>query len=136
MRNWWKTRPNTDFCFAEASRAKHKFAVKRNSWPKTRGVAMNPVDHVSSLEMTLTWLQTSDKPPFYSPTVVVTTSTLVKHLLFPDTPPRVKKLVSSLHGEPVYFVVRKRRRSRCDVVWSFTYLSWFKNALLLRGMCI
>lgn len=26
----------------EASRAKHKFAVKRNSWPKTRGVAMNP----------------------------------------------------------------------------------------------
>lgn len=32
---------------SEASRAKHKFAVKRNSWPKTRGVAMNPVDHVS-----------------------------------------------------------------------------------------
>lgn len=31
---------------SEASRAKHKFAVKRNSWPKTRGVAMNPVDHV------------------------------------------------------------------------------------------
>jgi large subunit ribosomal protein L8e len=31
--------------FTEASRAKHKFAVKRNSWPKTRGVAMNPVDH-------------------------------------------------------------------------------------------
>jgi len=29
----------------KASRAKHKFAVKRNSWPKTRGVAMNPVDH-------------------------------------------------------------------------------------------
>lgn len=32
--------------YTEASRAKHKFAVKRNSWPKTRGVAMNPVDHV------------------------------------------------------------------------------------------
>ena len=32
--------------YIEASRAKHKFAVKRNSWPKTRGVAMNPVDHV------------------------------------------------------------------------------------------
>ena len=31
--------------YTEASRAKHKFAVKRNSWPKTRGVAMNPVDH-------------------------------------------------------------------------------------------
>ena len=35
----------------EASRAKHKFAVKRNSWPKTRGVAMNPVDHVSDTRL-------------------------------------------------------------------------------------
>lgn len=34
---------------SEASRAKHKYAVKRNSWPKTRGVAMNPVDHVRPL---------------------------------------------------------------------------------------
>lgn len=32
--------------FTEASRAKHKFAVKRGAnWPRTRGVAMNPVDH-------------------------------------------------------------------------------------------
>ncbi|CEI86464.1 Putative 60S ribosomal protein L2 [Rhizopus microsporus] len=29
----------------KAGRAYHKFKVKRNSWPKTRGVAMNPVDH-------------------------------------------------------------------------------------------
>ncbi|KAG0256863.1 60S ribosomal protein L2A [Mortierella polycephala] len=28
-----------------AGRAFHKYRVKRNSWPKTRGVAMNPVDH-------------------------------------------------------------------------------------------
>ncbi|RVX68118.1 60S ribosomal protein L2 [Exophiala mesophila] len=35
----------TDKPILKASRAKHKFAVKRNSWPKTRGVAMNPVDH-------------------------------------------------------------------------------------------
>jgi large subunit ribosomal protein L8e len=35
----------TDKPLMKASRAKHKFAVKRNSWPKTRGVAMNPVDH-------------------------------------------------------------------------------------------
>ncbi|KAF9027991.1 60S ribosomal protein L2A, partial [Haplosporangium bisporale] len=28
-----------------AGRAYHKYRVKRNSWPKTRGVAMNPVDH-------------------------------------------------------------------------------------------
>ena len=35
----------TDKPLLKASRAKHKFAVKRNRWPKTRGVAMNPVDH-------------------------------------------------------------------------------------------
>jgi len=35
----------TDKPLLKASRAKHKYAVKRNSWPKTRGVAMNPVDH-------------------------------------------------------------------------------------------
>jgi len=29
----------------KAGRAYHKFRVKRNCWPKTRGVAMNPVDH-------------------------------------------------------------------------------------------
>ncbi|KAL2156481.1 hypothetical protein VTH82DRAFT_1226 [Thermothelomyces myriococcoides] len=35
----------TDKPLLKASRAKHKFSVKRNRWPKTRGVAMNPVDH-------------------------------------------------------------------------------------------
>jgi len=29
----------------KAGTAHHKFKVKRNCWPKTRGVAMNPVDH-------------------------------------------------------------------------------------------
>ncbi|KAF7055479.1 hypothetical protein CFC21_063002 [Triticum aestivum] len=29
----------------KAGRAYHKFRVKRNSWPRVRGVAMNPVDH-------------------------------------------------------------------------------------------
>ncbi|CAD6938834.1 unnamed protein product [Tilletia caries] len=29
----------------KAGRAYHKYRVKRNSWPKVRGVAMNPVDH-------------------------------------------------------------------------------------------
>ena len=29
----------------KAGRAYHKFRVKRNCWPRTRGVAMNPVDH-------------------------------------------------------------------------------------------
>lgn len=29
----------------KAGRAFHKYKVKKNNWPKTRGVAMNPVDH-------------------------------------------------------------------------------------------
>jgi len=29
----------------KAGRAFHKYRVKRNSWPKTRGVAMNPCEH-------------------------------------------------------------------------------------------
>jgi len=29
----------------KAGRAKHKYAAKRNCWPRTRGVAMNPVEH-------------------------------------------------------------------------------------------
>merc|ERR1712065_391 len=29
----------------KAGRAYHKYKVKRNCWPRTRGVAMNPVDH-------------------------------------------------------------------------------------------
>ncbi|KAG1811202.1 ribosomal protein L2 [Suillus subaureus] len=29
----------------KAGRAYHKYKAKRNSWPRTRGVAMNPVDH-------------------------------------------------------------------------------------------
>jgi large subunit ribosomal protein L8e len=35
----------TDKPMLKAGRAWHKFRVKRNSWPKVRGVAMNPVDH-------------------------------------------------------------------------------------------
>jgi len=31
--------------FLKAGRAFHKYRVKRNEWPKVRGVAMNPVDH-------------------------------------------------------------------------------------------
>merc|ERR1712065_54516 len=29
----------------KAGTAYHKYRVKRNCWPKTRGVAMNPVEH-------------------------------------------------------------------------------------------
>jgi large subunit ribosomal protein L8e len=35
----------TDKPMLKAGRAYHKYRVKRNSWPKVRGVAMNPVEH-------------------------------------------------------------------------------------------
>merc|ERR1711868_332091 len=35
----------TDKPLLKAGRAYHKYKAKRHSWPKTRGVAMNPVDH-------------------------------------------------------------------------------------------
>jgi len=35
----------TDKPLLKAGRAYHKYKVKRNCWPKVRGVAMNPVDH-------------------------------------------------------------------------------------------
>ena len=35
----------TDKPMLKAGRAWHKFRVKRHSWPKVRGVAMNPVEH-------------------------------------------------------------------------------------------
>lgn len=93
----------------EASRAKHKFAVKRNSWPKTRGVAMNPVDHVrlpcitQHFKMKLISL-------FYSLTEVVIINILVKLRQFHGMRLKVKKQVLLQLGELVYFVVRRRRR--------------------------
>lgn len=102
----------------EASRAKHKFAVKRNSWPKTRGVAMNPVDHVSFLDSFSGRLWVSNHLFFYSLTVVVTTSTLVRPRPSPATPPTVKRPVLSLPGEPVCSVVPRRPRIKPDMVWS------------------
>ena len=35
----------TDKPMLKAGRAYHKYRVKRNEWPKVRGVAMNPVEH-------------------------------------------------------------------------------------------
>jgi hypothetical protein len=32
-------------CSSKAGRAYHKYAVKRNNWPKIRGVAKNTVEH-------------------------------------------------------------------------------------------
>ena len=94
--------------YTEASRAKHKFAVKRNSWPKTRGVAMNPVDHphgVCTFNAVIgNEILTNHR--------VVTINILVRPLQSRDTLHKVKRLVSLLLGELVCCVVLKRSRIR------------------------
>ncbi|KAH7040991.1 translation protein SH3-like domain-containing protein [Microdochium trichocladiopsis] len=119
----------TDKPLLKASRAKHKFAVKRNSWPKTRGVAMNPVDHPhggvsygsiledalhadgeaaeNALKDGLGTERNADASQLR-----VTTNTLVKLLPFRDTLLRVKRRVSSLPDGQVCCVVPRRRRSK------------------------
>lgn len=97
----------TDKPLLKASRAKHKFAVKRNSWPKTRGVAMNPVDHVRlAISVKATVLT------FCSLTVVVTINISVKPQLSRGTRLVDKRLVLLRRGERVCYVVRKRRRTK------------------------
>jgi large subunit ribosomal protein L8e len=76
----------------KAGRAHHKFKVKRNCWPKTRGVAMNPVDHPHGG----TW-----SPPAHvcfrnGTRQVVTTNISVTRLRSPAAPSPVRRLVSSL----------------------------------------
>lgn len=114
-------------CSTEASRAKHKFAVKRNSWPKTRGVAMNPVDHVRTPlgKPKPLFIEMSMIPDIYlySLTVVVTTSTLVRPRPCRGTPPAVKRPVLLLPGEPVCSVVPRRRRTKGDDGNGWSYFS-------------
>jgi hypothetical protein len=98
----------TDKPLLKASRAKHKFAVKRNSWPKTRGVAMNPVDHVGHIP-DMNAVDEADMN-FSSLTVVVTTSTSVRPQPSPATPHKVKRPVSSPPGELVSSAVPRRQR--------------------------
>ncbi len=110
--------------FIEASRAKHKFAVKRNSWPKTRGVAMNPVDHPHGVCNSNTalgsTLLTRDR--------VVTINISVRRLRSRDMLRKVKRLVSLLLGELVCCVVPKRSRTRWLDYGNFSlYLaSWLR----------
>jgi large subunit ribosomal protein L8e len=95
----------------EASRAKHKFAVKRNRWPKTRGVAMNPVDHphggVSAARLTGCW-----NTGYLTRRYRVTINTLVRRRPSRGTPPRVRRLVLLLREGRVCCVVPRRRRSK------------------------
>jgi hypothetical protein len=110
----------------EASRAKHKFAVKRNSWPKTRGVAMNPVDHPHGVRESK---YEASKVKKLTQNRVVTINILVKLLRSRDTLHKVKRLVSLLLGELVCCVVLKRSRIRlveglfyCFGLAGFAYL--------------
>lgn len=132
----------------EASRAKHKFAAKRNSWPKTRGVAMNPVDHVSSSDMHRDKHCILTHFLLYSLTVVVIINISVKPPQSLDMPHKVKRPVSLLPGELVCSVVPKRQRTRFN--WAAclfvndrvimgkinTLLLLFSSLFLSRHMCI
>jgi large subunit ribosomal protein L8e len=95
---------------AEASRAKHKFAVKRNNWPKTRGVAMNPVDHPHGGVSfpSLTRQNDADADPHNR----VTISTSVRPLPFHGTPSRDRRLVLLPPEGQVCSVVLRRQRSK------------------------
>ena len=92
----------------EASRAKHKFAVKRNRWPKTRGVAMNPVDHPHGGVSIAGSRQTEHRLTYC---YRVTTNILARRLQFREMRPKVKRRVLLLREERVCFVVPRRRRS-------------------------
>lgn len=107
--------------YTEASRAKHKFAVKRNSWPKTRGVAMNPVDHPHGVRILNHHLKHMGLTGYR----VVTTNISEKPQLSQDTLPKVKRLVLSLLGELVSCAVP--RRSRIKVA--------FDGGFLCFGVC-
>ncbi len=111
----------TDKPLLKASRAKHKFAVKRNSWPKTRGVAMNPVDHphggVSFLRCSMGG-KTGER---LTPAARVTINISVRLRPSQDTLHRVKRRVLLLPDGRVCSVVRKRQRSKLLLSWSLVY---------------
>lgn len=103
----------TDKPLLKASRAKHKFAVKRNSWPKTRGVAMNPVDHPHGGVSFQRWNISAAMGEMLTRTARVTINTLVRLRPSRDTLHRVKRRVLLLPDGLVCSVVRKRQRSKC-----------------------
>jgi ribosomal protein L2 len=110
----------TDKPLLKASRAKHKFAVKRNSWPKTRGVAMNPVDHphggVSIPGGQLqSWTGNVDNLTFSPNRVTINIS--VRPRPSRGTLPRVKRRVSLLRDGLVCSAVPRKPRIKAVVVW-------------------
>lgn len=101
----------------EASRAKHKFAVKRNNWPKTRGVAMNPVDHPhGGVRFPPGGRWKRDGLAGANGGFRVTINTLAKRRRFRGMRHKAKRLVSLLPGGRVCCgVLRRRRNKRLDV---------------------
>jgi hypothetical protein len=117
----------------EASRAKHKFAVKRNSWPKTRGVAMNPVDHPHGGVSFAHGPFSGRRLRTLTPSNRVTTNILVRPRPSRGTLPRVKRLVLLLRGERVCCVVLKRLRNKAAGIhglmgWCYTGLLTTKES--------
>lgn len=125
---------------SEASRAKHKYAVKRNSWPKTRGVAMNPVDHVRpTFHPTSSFLYLQIIPNAYQPhslTVVEIINISAKPPPSLAWPRQVKKPVSLQRGERVYFAGHKKRRTRWVCSGRGFLFSIFTNGWMELGLCI
>lgn len=119
----------TDKPLLKASRAKHKFAVKRNSWPKTRGVAMNPVDHPHGGVRLIRAL--GRKNCDADSCNRVTINILVRLLPFPDTPLPVKRLVSLPPAEQVCCAVPRRQRSKAGRSLDFMVsLGWCYSGVL------
>jgi hypothetical protein len=96
----------------EASRAKHKYAVKRNSWPKTRGVAMNPVDHVRIPSTAAPCHDLNFTDDWNSLTVVAITNISARPRPSRGMRHRAKKLVSLPLGVLVCYVVPRRPRNK------------------------
>lgn len=119
----------TDKPLLKASRAKHKYAVKRNSWPKTRGVAMNPVDHPHGGVRIFRnpRRETCDADNCHR----VTTNILVRLLPSPATPPRVRRPVLLPPAEQVCCAVPRRRRSKAGRCLDFMVsLGWCYSGVL------
>ncbi|KAI0115924.1 translation protein SH3-like domain-containing protein [Nemania sp. FL0031] len=102
----------TDKPLLKASRAKHKFAVKRNSWPKTRGVAMNPVDHPHGGVSFRRDGTREESGEMLTQATRVTINISVRLRPSQGTRHRVKRRVLLLPDGQVCSVVRKRQRSK------------------------
>ena len=130
----------TDKPLLKASRAKHKFAVKRNSWPKTRGVAMNPVDHPHggvSISRALGGQERAGTA-YLTRSNRVTINISERLLPSRGTLPRVRRRVLLLRDGRVCYVVPRRPRIKAVMVWFWVgviglHLSLFSRTVIAGG---